>query len=133
MSGTAIIAELLLTDAGFVAAVSAGNMKEDRLPDGVTLPGVLLRTVSGGDRQTLTRGAFVRSTERIAVTVRAKSVRERKLLIGLIRAACADRTGDLAGCFRVSVLTAGLGPSLPGPGDSYEQTQDFRVNFDASA
>jgi hypothetical protein len=33
----------------------------------------------------------------------------------------------------VSILTAGTGPDVAGPNDSYEQTQDFRVSFDAPA
>ena len=32
----------------------------------------------------------------------------------------------------MSVLTAGLGPDVIGPGSSFEQTQDFTVRFDAA-
>ena len=131
MSGTAIVSELLLADETIATIAERGGVKEDRLPDGVTLPAILLRTVSSVDRQPLKGGAFVRSTERVAVTVRAASVRDRKATIKTIRDACRDRLGDFGGCLRVSVLTAGLGPSVLGPGDSFEQTQDFRVSFDA--
>jgi hypothetical protein len=131
MSGTAIISELLLADTYFAEIAGEDRIKEDRLPDGVQLTALLLRTVSGTDRQFLTPGAFVHSTERIAVTVRAASVRERKDTIKRVRAACADRVGDFAGCSEVSVLKAGLGPSVIGPGDSFEQTQDFSVSFNA--
>ncbi len=130
MSGSSIIAAIMEADAALSIAASEGRVKEDRLSDGVKLTAYLIRTISGGDRSRLKRGEFVRSTERVAVTVRAGSVRDRKAAIRLVRNACADRTGDFAGCFRVSVLTAGLGPSLTGPGDSYEQTQDFTVSFD---
>ncbi|EJL34120.1 hypothetical protein, partial [Novosphingobium sp. AP12] len=82
-------------------------------------------------RQPLKRVGFVRQTDRVAVTVRAVSVRERKAAIGAIRAACAGKVGDIGGALRVSVRTAGLGPSLNGPGNSFEQTQDFRVSYDA--
>jgi hypothetical protein len=133
MSGTAIISELLVTDEWLAELAGKGQIKEDRLPDGVALTAILLRTVSGVDRQTLKRGTFVRTVERIAVTVRAASVRDRKASIDRIRAACAGKIGDFAGCFRVSVLTAGLSPTMIGPGDSFEQTQDFRVSFDAAA
>lgn len=131
MSGVAIIGELLLDAAYFQPIAAREGIKEDRLPDGVTLPAFLLRTVSGTDWQPLTRGPTVRSTERISVTVRAASVRERKAAIKHVRDACASRIGDFAGCFRVSVLTAGLGPGVLGAGDSFEQTQDFSVSFDA--
>ncbi|WP_230781566.1 tail completion protein gp17 [Sphingomonas sp. Leaf37] len=133
MSGTGIVTELLLADPTMAAIAARGGLKEDRLPDGVTLTAVLLRTVSSTDRQPLKVGALIRSSERIAVTVRAASVRDRKAAIRTIRAACHGKTGDLAECFRVSVRTAGLGPSVLGPGNSFEQTQDFRVSFDAPA
>lgn len=133
MSGTAIVTALLLDDPTMKGIADRGALKEDRLPDGVNLTAVLLRTVSSVDRQPLKVGQFVRSTERVAVTVRAGSVRERKAAIAIVRAACRGRTGDIAECRGVSVLTAGLGPSVAGPGDSFEQTQDFRVSFDAPA
>jgi hypothetical protein len=133
MSGTAIISELLITDEWLAELASKGQIKEDRLPDGVVLTAILLRTVSGVDRQTLKRGTFVRTVERVAVTVRAASVRDRKAAIKRIRGACAGQVGDYADCRRVSVLTAGLSPTMIGPGDSFEQTQDFRVSFDAAA
>ena len=66
------------------------------------------------------------------------------LLLGVVQAAHAidhaverviaegrHLTGDIGGALRVSILTAGLGPSLNGPGNSFEQTQDFRVSWDA--
>ena len=132
MSGTAIIAELLLVDSWFRDLAAAGRLKEDRLPENAPLPAVLLATVSSIDRLTLEAGEFTRSADRVAVTVRAASARGRKEAIDRIRAACKDKRGDLAGCFRVSVTTAGRGPSMTGPADSFEQTQDFRVSFDAA-
>ncbi len=127
MTGADIIGALLLNDP----PVPAGQIKEDRLPDNVALPAFLVRTISSVDRQTLKPGALVRQTDRIAVTVRAGSVKERKAAIKWIRECCAGKTGEIAGALRVSVLTAGKGPSVNGPGNSYEQTQDFRVSFEA--
>lgn len=112
MSGSAIITELLLADAWLKELQQGGRLKEDRLPENAVLPAVMLSTVSGSDRQTLSREEFTRSVERIAVTVRAASVRDRKAAIARIRTACKDKIGSFAGCRRVSVTTAGLGPSL---------------------
>ncbi|WP_257554141.1 hypothetical protein [Sphingobium sp. CFD-2] len=131
MTGGDIIGALLLADAAVLEIAPADRIKEDRLPDGVELTALLVRTVSSVDRQPLKRGQFVRRSDRVAVTVRALSVRDRKAAIGRIRACCAGRTGDIGGALRVSILTAGLGPSLNGPGNSFEQTQDFRVSWDA--
>lgn len=131
MSGASIIAEILLLDAYFATVDAEHRLKEDRLPDRVGLPAYLIRTISGTDRNWLAPGPLVRSTERVSVTVRAGSVIERRAEIKRVRALCANRVGDFAGCLRVSVLTAGLSPSLIGPGDTFEQTQDFSVSFEA--
>lgn len=133
MSGTTIIGELLRADEPLHALVPIESIKEDLLPDGTPLNALLVRTVSLVDRQPLKRGNMVRSTERVAVTVRAKSTKDRKAVINRVRSICAGRTGDLDGCFRVSILTAGLGPSVIGPANSFEQAQDFSVSYDAPA
>jgi hypothetical protein len=133
VTGADIIGALLLADAPVLALAPAGQIKEDRLPDDAPLTALLVRTVSSVDRQTLKLGQFVRRTDRIAVTVRAADVRARKAAMAAVRKCCAGRTGDLGGALRVSILTAGTGPSLNGPGNSFEQTQDFRVSFDAIA
>jgi len=132
MTGADIIGALLTANSN-ATDMFGKNIKEDRLPEGVNPPVLLVRTVSSVDRQPLTRGPLVRQTDRVAVMVRAVSVKERKAAIKLVRAICAGRTGDIGGGLSVSILTAGLGPSLNGPGNSFEQTQDFRVSFDAEA
>ncbi len=131
MTGADIIGALLTADAAVLDVVAVDRIKEDRLPDGVALPAILVRTVSSVDRQPLKRGAVERQVDRVSVTVRAVSVRDRKDVIRRIRECCTGRTGDISGALRVSVLSAGLGPSLIGPGDTFEQTQDFKVSFDA--
>lgn len=70
--------------------------------------------------------------ERISVAVRAASYDDQRAAIKLVVKACAGRTGSIAGADNVSVLTAGRGPDLRGPGNTFEQTQDFRVSFDAA-
>lgn len=127
MTGADIIGAILIDDG----SVPAAQIKEDRLPDDVVLTAYLVRTVTSVDHQTLRRRALVRKTDRISVTVRASSVRERKAAINWVRDCCAGKIGDIAGAFRVAVLTAGLGPSLNGPANTFEQTQDFRVSYDA--
>lgn len=133
MSGTTIIGALLLSDAALLAVVSAVSIKEDRLPDGVALPALLVREVSSVEAQMLERGASVPTTDRVSVTVRARSAAERKAIIKLVVSACAGKIGTLSGLASVAILTAGRGPAVVGPADSYEQTQDFRVSFDAPA
>lgn len=106
-------------------------VKLGRLPDGVGLPALLVRTVSEIERQPLKRQGWVRRVERVAVAIRARSYREQKALLRAINAACVGPKGDVAGCRNVSILAAGVGPDVDGPGGSFEQTHDFRVSFDA--
>jgi hypothetical protein len=133
MSGVTIIGELLAAHTPLLEVVPSSQIKAGRLPDGIQLPALLVRTISVVERPTLKRGATVRTTERVSVAVRAASYREQRAVIGMVRKACAGKTGTIANVPRVSVLTAGTGPDAAGPGDSFEQTTDFRVAFDAQA
>ena len=137
MTGVSIIGALLAAHDPLIAVVPAERQKAGRLPDGIALPAVLVRVVDLIDAQPLKRTGWQRSTARIAVTVRAASYRQQGEVIRLIRRACAHdfiaAIDDLVDVERISVRTAGLGPDVNGPGNSFEQTQDFRVSFDAKA
>lgn len=131
MDGNAIIGELLTTDAPLLAVVPADRMKAVRLPDNIALPALLVRTISVRERQPLRKGAKVRKEARVSVTVRASSYAQQIAVLELVRKRLRGRTGDVAGVTSVAILVAGTGPDLVGPGDSFEQTEDFRVSFDA--
>lgn len=130
-TGASIVGVLLRDDSDIAALVPPDRMKLGALPDNIALPAVLIRTISSVERHALHRGATTRTTDRVSVTVRAANYREQVRLIKLIRSCCAGRTGDIGNGVRVSILTAGAGPDLRGPADSYEQAQDFRVSHDA--
>lgn len=130
MSGAMIVGTLLSTDPVILATVApAARIKLGLLPDGVQLTAVLVRTISSIDRQPLKRVGYVRVTDRVSVTVRAASYRDQVAAIKAVRTCCAGRTGNIGGGTSVSILTAGTGPDLNGPGNSFEQAQDFRVSF----
>lgn len=131
LEGSDIIGALLRDDSALLEIVPAERIKAGLLPDGIGLPALLVNGVSSVDRQPLKRGPLVRCTDRVSVTVRAKSHAERKIVIAAVRRICAGRIGDLAGALRVSILTAGKGPDINGPASSFEKTQDFRVSWDA--
>lgn len=133
ITGADIVGELLRDSAGLNLIVPPERIKGGRLPDGVQLPALLVRTISSVERQTLRRIGVVRTVDRVSVTVRAASYEDQINIIGLVRRCCAGWTGDIAGALAVSVLTAGSGPDLSGPADTYEQAQDFRVSFDRAA
>lgn len=131
MTGAEIIGALLRDYAALTAIVPVGNIKGGRLPEGALPPMLLVRVVSLIDRQPLKRQGWCRSTARIAVTVRAGSYSQQGQIIDMVRTCCTGRTGNIGGGTRVAILSAGLGPDVNGPGNSFEQTQDFRVSFDA--
>jgi hypothetical protein len=133
MTGVDIIGGMLRSYEPMAAIVVETSIKAGALPDNIVLPAVLVRSVGGADRQTLKRGNFVRVTERVSAAVRASSYREQVAVMKVMRAACAGITGDFGPAKRVSILTAGTGPDMRGPADSFEQTQDFRVSYDEPA
>lgn len=130
MTGADVVGELLRLDAALTGIVTETSIKLGRLPDGIVLPALLVRVVSLVDRQPLKHSTMVRSVARVGVTVRAASYRDQGIIIGMVRTCCAGRVGDFGDARRVSILTAGLGPDINGPGNSFEQTQDFKVSFD---
>lgn len=130
MTGADILGAVLAADSALVAVVTPASMKLGALPENVTLPALLIRVVSSVDRQPLKRPGVVRVIDRVSVAVRARSYREQVAVIRLVRAAAAGKTGNIGGGTRVSILTAGKGPDLIGPGNTFEQSQDFRVSFD---
>lgn len=132
MSGAMVVATVLAGIASQFETVPVDSIKAGRLPDGVALNALLVRNVSEVERQPLKRAGWVRQTWRVAVTVRAKNYREQGAIIALLNSLCPGVKGDvLPGARRVSILAAGIGPDVAGPGDTYEQTHDFRVSFDA--
>ncbi|QEH81188.1 hypothetical protein EIK56_25130 [Sphingomonas sp. C8-2] len=132
ITGAKIVVTLLRDHTPLTAIVPASGIKLGRVPSG-PLPVIVVKTVSVIERQALKRGATVLRTDRVSVTVRTASYRDQVDIIELIKSACAGRVGDIGGGTSVSILTAGTGPDLDGPGDSFEQTQDFRVSFVAAA
>ena len=131
MSGVDIIGTLLRANGDVLGLVSEENIKGGRLPDGVPLPALLVKETSTNERQSLKREPTTRTIDRVSVTVRAASYRDQKLAMRLVRNCCAGLTGNIVGALNVSILTAGTGPELDGPGNSFERTQDFRVSYDA--
>jgi hypothetical protein len=132
MSGVEIICTLLRRHGPLTAIVPAANIRGGSLGDGDL--GILVRSVSLIDFQTLVAETLTHSTERVSATIRATSYRDQRLAIRLIRAACKGVTNAAIGeATGIAVLTAGTGPDANGPGDTFEQAQDFRVSFNAPA
>lgn len=132
VDGATILGAVLRGYAPLLALVPAEAIKGGRLPEGQPLPALLVRTVSSTGPQLLRREATRRCIDRISVTVRAATWAEQRAIIRQVREAGADRVGPVGGGSSVTILLNGLGPDVDGPGNSYEQTQDFRVSYDAN-
>lgn len=132
MTGEDIVAELLRAREPIVELVPLAQIQIGRLPT-ADLPALLITTTSSDDRSALKRGGTIHTVDRVSVTVKARSHRQRKQIIGLVGAIAADFIPTIAGLTRASVQLAGRGPDLDGPGDRFERTQDFRVSFDRPA
>jgi hypothetical protein len=132
MTGAEIVGALLREDVAFVAVVPIARIKGGRLPDNIALPALLVRTTSSVERQPLRKGGKTRTVDRVSVAVRAASYADQVRIIKLVRNTLRGWIGDMPGANRVSILTAGTGPDLLGPADSFEQTADFRVSYDAT-
>lgn len=131
MTGAEIIGAVLRAADAVVATVATDRIKGGKLPDDVALPALLVRTISSTERQKLKRVGKIRVIDRVSVTVRAASYADQLAVINAVKDACAGQTGDVGGGESVSILNAGSGPDLIGPGDTFEQATDFRVSFDA--
>lgn len=132
MSGALVVGTVLRGVAVVTAKVPAEKIMSGRLPDGIAPPALLVRNVSMIERQPLKRAGWVRQTWRVAVTVRAGSYRDQTAIMRVVNAVCPGVKGEVGNdAKRVSILAAGIGPDVAGPGDTYEQTHDFRVSFDA--
>lgn len=133
MTGADIVGALLRGTDAITAKISAEEIRGGRLPENAPLPALLVRTIGSVDRHRLKGGAMIRTDDRVRVTVRARSYAEQLVVIGLLASIRVDNMPALAGAENVTVLTAGRGPDLDGPGNSFEQAQDYRVGFDRPA
>ena len=130
MTGAGIVTKHLRAIQAITTLVPPERIKSGRLPAAVPLPALLVRNIGSVDRHTLKGGGMIRTDDRVRVTVRAASFRDQERIMALVADARADFIDELAGAERISIHTAGRGPDLDGPGNSFEQAQDFRVSFD---
>lgn len=132
-TGVTIVGDLLRNSADVTAIVPIDRIKAGRLPEGAVTPALLLRTISSVEHQKLKRGSVKRMVDRISVTVRADNYRQQTDAIALIQSAVGGFVGDASGAVRVAARTARTGPDLVGPGNTYEQSQDFRISYEIPA
>jgi len=130
MNGVIAVRTLLVNDTGVTALVPVARISAGSLPQGTDLPAISLMSVSSVDRNIPAPGAKRRVTERVQVTVLARTYPEAKTLIAAVRAAAADQMPAIGGIAQVTVHTDSAGPDfLDEETGIHMQTQDLRVSF----
>ena len=130
MNGVIVVRSLLMGEARVTALVPEARIAAGMLPQGTDLPAISLMSVSSVDRNVPAPGAKRRVTERVQVTVLARTYPEVKAIIAAVRNAAADQMPAIDGLTDVTVHTDSAGPDfLDEETGIHMQTQDFRVSF----
>ena len=130
MNGVIAVRSLLVADIGVASLVPVARIAAGMLPQGTDLPAISLMSVSSVDRNVPAPGAKRRVTERVQVTVLARTYPEVKAIIAAVRQAAADQMPTIDGLTDVTVHTDSAGPDfLDEETGIHMQTQDFRVSF----
>jgi hypothetical protein len=130
MNGVIAVRSLLVADTRVTALVPVARIAAGMLPQGTDLPAISLMSVSSVDRNVPAPGSKRRVTERVQVTVLARTYPEVKAIIAAVRTAAADQMPAIDGLTDVTVHTDSAGPDfLDEETGIHMQTQDFRVSF----
>ena len=130
MNGVIAVRSLLMADTRLTALVPEPRIAAGSLPPGTALPAISLMSVSSVDRNIPAPGPKRRVTERVQITVLARTYPETKGILAAIRTAAADKMPQIDGLTDVTVHTDSAGPDfLDEETGIHMQTQDFRVSF----
>ena len=122
-----VIAALLKSDAALLAQIPAERMYPGDIPQGASFPALAYTNVSGNDALAL-RGNVLLETGRVQITVAASSYSAKERLIGLVRGACDNKRGLIAGITVRNVRSGGIGPDLDNKDAGiFGRTIDFLV------
>ncbi len=130
MNGVIAVRSLLVADTGLTTLVPEARIAAGNLQQGTVLPAISLMSVSSVDRNIPAPGPKRRVTERVQVTVLARTYPETKAILAAIRTAAADQLPAIDGLTDVTVHTDSAGPDfLDEETGIHMQTQDLRVSF----
>jgi hypothetical protein len=131
MSGVIAIRALLANNANLLAVVPATKIMAGVIPLDTVLPAIGISHISTVERNTVAMdSAQVMATERVQVTVQAKSYADQKSILELVRKACPNTHGTVNGIEVDSILPEIAGPDLRD--DElliFVQSRDFIVKF----
>jgi hypothetical protein len=133
MSGVAIVCYLLSTNSPVTTVCPKTRILGDVLPLGITLPAISVMKISRGIRNTVAMtGTTKVHTERVQVTVAAKSRPEAQALLNLVLAACPNTHSTVNGIACDSILPGPEGPDFADVDTEIRfGTRDFIVKWSA--
>ena len=113
MSGVIAIRYLLANNAPLLAVVPAAKIMAGVIPIETVLPAIAVNHISTVERNTVAmNSAKVMATERVQVTVQAKSYADQKSILDLVRKACPNTHATVNGIEVDSILPELAGPDL---------------------
>lgn len=131
MSGVAIVNALLSADVALTAQVPSARILNGWLPLNSGAPAIGIAHVDGVEARTVSmREPKRRRTDRVQVTVLAKSYTAKTAVLELVRSALTTQSGPVAGVHLASIL-----PDTEGPDDDdaasglYSRSRDFLVTW----
>jgi len=121
----------LVNNANLIAAIPAASIYAGITPPNATAPCIGISSISTVQRNTVSmNSATYYATERVQVTVYAKTYPLQKSYMALVRAALGNANGVINGVTCDSIVPAGDGPDIF---DDvlviYEQSQDFMISY----
>ena len=130
MSGVIAIRYILSKNSALVAVVPATKIMAGVIPIATVLPAISVTHISTIERMTVAMTGGVLATERVQVTVQAKSYAAQKSILELVRQACAHQRASINGVAVDSILPEGAGPDLHDDDLTiFMQSRDFIVKF----
>ena len=134
MSGLIIARNLLVNRSALTALVPALRIISGVVPQGTALPVISLMDISSTDRDTLTRAAFIKVTDRVQITVMAATYPAVKQVMAEVRKACRNLTGTVGNFAGITCRLDGKGPDFNEPDAGFcMQSQDTLVTFNEAA
>lgn len=131
MNGPAIVRAVLTGEARVTALVPATRIVADEVIDGVALPLILIKMISGVDLNPLVPAATVMVRQRVQIEIQAADTPSRSAIKRAVRVAIlSNQFPALAGLTNISLHTAGEGPPFT-VGETFVRIaeQDVYVTF----
>jgi hypothetical protein len=130
VNGVVALRTVLIADAGLIASVPVARIVAGVMSQGTALPAISLTSVSTNDLNIPNPATTRMVTERVQVTVLARTYPEQKEILSAVKIAAADTRPTVSGISNVTIHTEGTGPDFMNDEASiYLGSLDFRVIY----